>query len=86
MGVSIGEAIIAIVLPQKLAAIPDAASLGLGNTVSELIDSVDRVRLITVCRKRVVPFCDGTESQVRIPPFVMRCYARGRNRLRRYGL
>jgi hypothetical protein len=48
VGIAIGEAIIASVLPQKLANIPNFASLGLGTSAAELNDSVGLVHLITV--------------------------------------
>ncbi|KAF8415455.1 hypothetical protein L210DRAFT_3657451 [Boletus edulis BED1] len=41
-----GEAIIASVLPRKLAAIPNVASLGLGNGIAVFNDNVGQVHLI----------------------------------------
>jgi len=47
VGIAIGETIIANVLPQKLASIPNYASLGLGTSAAELNDSVGLVHLIS---------------------------------------
>ncbi|KAG9318910.1 major facilitator superfamily domain-containing protein [Chiua virens] len=47
VGISLGEAIIASVLPEKLAGIPNFASLGLGTTTAELNDSIGLVHLIS---------------------------------------
>lgn len=49
VGLAIGEAIIASMLPQKLAAIPNIASLGIGDTITMLNDNIDMVHLIPVC-------------------------------------
>ncbi|KAF8550474.1 MFS general substrate transporter [Imleria badia] len=46
VGLAVDEAIIASVLPRKLAAIPNIASLGLGNDIAALNDSIGRVHLI----------------------------------------
>ncbi|KAF8122584.1 hypothetical protein EV363DRAFT_1436619 [Boletus edulis] len=43
---AMGEAIIASVLPRKLAAIPNVASLGNGNGIAVFNDNVGRVHLI----------------------------------------
>lgn len=48
VGIAVGEAIIASILPQKLSSIPNFASLGLGTTVAALNDSVGRIHLIPV--------------------------------------
>ncbi|KAF8121994.1 MFS amino acid permease [Boletus edulis] len=55
VGLAMGEAIIASVLPRKLAAIPNVASLGLGNGIAALNDNVGRVHLIAdVARRHAV--------------------------------
>ncbi|KAH0826973.1 MFS general substrate transporter [Lanmaoa asiatica] len=46
VGISIGEAIIASVLPQKLAGIPNFASLDIGTTAADLNDSIGIIHLI----------------------------------------
>ncbi|KAI9574226.1 major facilitator superfamily domain-containing protein [Boletus coccyginus] len=46
VGLAIGEAVISSVLPRKLAAIPNIDSLGLGNNITVLNDSIDMVHLI----------------------------------------
>ncbi|KAF8550440.1 MFS general substrate transporter [Imleria badia] len=46
VGIAVGEAIIASILPQKLSSIPNFASLGLGTTVADLNDSVSMIHLI----------------------------------------
>ncbi|KAI9574201.1 major facilitator superfamily domain-containing protein [Boletus coccyginus] len=46
VGVAIGEAVIANVLPRKLAAIPNIESLGLGDNITVLNDGIDMVHLI----------------------------------------
>ncbi|KAG6370084.1 MFS amino acid permease [Boletus reticuloceps] len=46
VGLSIGEAIIASVLPRKLAAIPNFASLGFGDNISVLNDNIGMIHLI----------------------------------------
>lgn len=57
VGLAVGEVIIAIVLPRKLAAIPNIASLGLGNntSITALLDSVSQVHSIPVRRKYLHP-------------------------------
>ncbi|KAI9574198.1 major facilitator superfamily domain-containing protein [Boletus coccyginus] len=47
VGLSVDEAILASVLPRKLAAIPNVDSLGLGNDMSALNDSIGQVHLIS---------------------------------------
>ena len=84
VGLPIGEAVIASVLPRKLAAIPNIDSLGLGGSITVLNDNIDMVHLIPVCHyvpRRRWP----TLNLTRMSPFVMRCYTRGRVRLQRYG-
>lgn len=49
VGLAVGEAIIASVLPRRLAAIPNIASLGFGNNITVLNDNIDKVHLIPVC-------------------------------------
>ncbi|KAG6370083.1 MFS general substrate transporter [Boletus reticuloceps] len=48
VGIAVGETIIATVLPQKLASIPNIASLGLGTSVAELNASIGQIHLISV--------------------------------------
>lgn len=48
VGITVGETIIASVLPRKLAHIPNIASLGLGMTAADLNDSVGKIHLIPV--------------------------------------
>lgn len=50
VGLSVGEAILASVLPRKLAAIPNVASLGLGDNITALNESIYQVHLIPVRR------------------------------------
>ncbi|KAG6369767.1 MFS general substrate transporter [Boletus reticuloceps] len=47
VGIAVGETIIASVLPQKLASIPNIASLGLGTSVAELNASIGQIHLIS---------------------------------------
>ncbi|KAI9574224.1 MFS general substrate transporter [Boletus coccyginus] len=47
VGISLGEAVIAGILPGKLAKIPNFALLGLGTTIAELNESVGQVHLIS---------------------------------------
>ncbi|KAF9242116.1 MFS general substrate transporter [Melanogaster broomeanus] len=47
VGIALGEAIIATVLPKKLATIPNIASLGLSTSAAALNDSVNKVHLIS---------------------------------------
>ncbi|KAI9574223.1 MFS general substrate transporter [Boletus coccyginus] len=47
VGISLGEAVIAGILPGKLLKIPNFALLGLGTTMAELNDSVGQVHLIS---------------------------------------
>lgn len=49
VGLAIGEAILASVLPGKLAAIPNIASLGLGDNIAVLNDNIGMVDSIPVC-------------------------------------
>lgn len=56
VGLSVDEAILASVLPRKLAAIPNVDSLGLGNDMSALNDSIGQVHLISVCRRASIFF------------------------------
>ncbi|KAG8217942.1 major facilitator superfamily domain-containing protein [Butyriboletus roseoflavus] len=46
VGIAIGEAIIAIELPRRLAAIQNIASLGLGDSITALNDGIGQVHLI----------------------------------------
>ncbi|KAH0826959.1 MFS general substrate transporter [Lanmaoa asiatica] len=46
VGLAVGEAIIATVLPRKLAAIPSIASLGFGVNIAALNDGIDQIHLI----------------------------------------
>ncbi|KAH0826974.1 major facilitator superfamily domain-containing protein [Lanmaoa asiatica] len=46
VGLAVGEAIRANVLPRKLAAIPNIASLGLGNDITALNENIGKVHLI----------------------------------------
>lgn len=48
MGITVGEAIIASVLPRRLAQISNFASLGLGTTAADLNDSVGWIHSISV--------------------------------------
>ncbi|KAF8121969.1 MFS general substrate transporter [Boletus edulis] len=47
VGIAVGEAIIASVLPQKLKSIPNIASLGLGTSVADLNASIGKIHLIS---------------------------------------
>ncbi|KAG6371837.1 MFS general substrate transporter, partial [Boletus reticuloceps] len=47
VGLAVDEAIIASVLPKKLAAIPNIDSLGLGNKITSLNDNIKKVHLIS---------------------------------------
>ncbi|KAF8120836.1 MFS general substrate transporter [Boletus edulis] len=47
VGLAVDEAIIATVLPRKLAAIPNIDSLGLGNNITSLNDSIEQVHLVS---------------------------------------
>ena len=89
VGHTVSEAIIASVLPWKLAAIPNVDSLGLGSDMNALNDSIGQVHLIAVChlafarrrrRRRLT-----TLNPTRTLPFVMRCYTRGHVRSQRRG-
>jgi len=55
VGLAIGETVIASVLPRKLAVIPNIDSLGLGDNITVLNDSINMVHLIPVCRYVVHP-------------------------------
>ena len=86
VGLAIGEAIIASLLPRKLATIPNIASLGLGDNIAVLIDSIGMVHLIPVCRPSVPCRRWLTAlNPTRTTPFVMQCYTHGRVRLQQYG-
>ena len=49
VGLAVGEAVIASVLPGKLAAIPNVESLGLGSNFATLNENIGQVHLIKVC-------------------------------------
>ena len=85
VGLAVDEAIIATVLPRKLAAIPNFDSLGLGNDMSALNDSIGQVHLIAVRRFAFVRRRLTALNPTRTSPFVMRCYTRGRVRSQRRG-
>jgi hypothetical protein len=57
VGLAIGEAIIASLLPRKLATIPNIASLGLGDDITALNDSIGMIHLIPVCRRYLFVPC-----------------------------
>lgn len=61
VGLAADEAIIASVLPRKLAAIPNVGRLGLGNDIAELNDSIVRVHSISVCMVVLCGRLGGTD-------------------------
>lgn len=81
VGLAIGEAILASVLPRKLAAIPNNASLGLGDSITVLNDSIEQVHLIPVCRYVFVCYRRIALNTTRTSFFAMRCCTHGRVRL-----
>ena len=57
VGLAMGEAIIANVLPRKLAAIPNFASLGISDTITMLNDNIGTIHLIPVRRYIFILYC-----------------------------
>lgn len=84
VGLSIGEVIIASLLPRKLATIPNITNLGFDDNISALNEHIGKFHLIPV-RTCIFVSCLKALISSRTLPFVMRCYMRGHARLQRYG-